>query len=96
MLKAKEGRYVRLEITGNNNNPLKIFEVEVNKGQKAPGTISPDIELTSDEKADKKALTDKNLANCISRFHRQMIRAIWNNRITDNVNLDSFTVLQAL
>ena len=24
--KGKEGRYVRLEITGNNNNPLKIFE----------------------------------------------------------------------
>jgi hypothetical protein len=68
MLKGKEGRYVRLEITGNNNNPLKIFEVEVNKGQKAPGTISPDIALTSDEKADKKALTDKKSGNRISDF----------------------------
>ena len=92
--KGKEGRYVRLEITGNNNNPLKIFEVEVNKGQKAPGTISPDIALTSDEKADKKALTDKNLAT-VFQISQTDDKSYLEYRITDNVNLDSFTVLQA-
>ena len=92
--KGKEGRYVRLEVTANNNNPLKIFEVEVNKGQKAPGTISPDFALTSDKKADKKALTDKNLAT-VFQISQTDDKSYLEYRITDNVNLDSFTVLQA-
>ena len=92
--KGKEGRYVRLEVTANNNNPLKIFEVEVNKGQKAPGTISPEFALTSDEKADKKALTDKNLAT-VFQISQTDDKSYLEYRITDNVNLDSFTVLQA-
>ena len=92
--KGKEGRYVRLEVTANNNNPLKIFEVEVNKGQKAPGTISPDFPLTSDKKADKKALTDKNLAT-VFQISQTDDKSYLEYRITDNVNLDSFTVLQA-
>ena len=92
--KGKEGRYVRLEVTANNNNPLKIFEVEINKGQKAPGTISPEFALTSDEKADKKALTDKNLAT-VFQISQTDDKSYLEYRITDNVNLDSFTVLQA-
>lgn len=92
--KGKEGRYVRMEVTANNDKPLKIFEVEVNKGQKAPGTISPEFALTSDEKADKKALTDKNLAT-VFQISQTDDKSYLEYRITDNVNLDGFTVLQA-
>ena len=92
--KGKEGRYVRLEVTANNNNPLKIFEVEVNKGQNELGNISPDFALTSDGKADKKALTDKNLAT-VFQISQTDDKSYLEYRITDNVNLDGFTVLQA-
>ena len=92
--KGKEGRYVRLEVTANNNNPLKIFEVEVNKGQNELGSISPDFALTSDGKADKKALTDKNLAT-VFQISQTDDKSYLEYRITDNVNLDGFTVLQA-
>ena len=92
--KGKEGRYVRLEVTANNNNPLKIFEVEVNKGQNELGSISPDFALTSDGKADKKALTDKNLAT-VFQISETADKSYLEYRITDNVNLDGFTVLQA-
>ena len=84
--KGKEGRYVRLQVTKDNNNPLKIFEVEVNKGQKAPGTISPDFALTSDEKADKKALTDKNLAT-VFQISQTDDKSYLEYRITDNVDV---------
>ena len=92
--KGKEGRYVRLQIASDNKNQLKIFEAEVNKGQKAPGTISPDFALTSDEKADKKALTDKNLAT-VFQISETDNKSYLEYRITDNINLDGFTVLQA-
>ena len=92
--KGKEGRYVRLQITGENKNQLKIFEVEVNKGQKAPGSISPDFALTDDKNADKKALTDKNLAT-VFQISETTDKSYLEYRITENVNLDGFTVLQA-
>lgn len=92
--KGKEGRYVRLEITSDHKHALKIFEVEVNKGQKAPGSISPEFALTNHEKADKKALTDKNLAT-VFQIAETNDKSYLEYRITDNVNLDGFTILQA-
>lgn len=89
---GQKGRYIRLEVTGEYGYYMKIHEIEVNKGETSHATISPEPALTN-TKGDVKALDDKNLSTL---FHAQNIKAgdKLEYRLTDNVNLDSFSVFQ--
>ncbi len=71
---------------------MKIHEIEVNKGETSNATISSEPAVTN-TKGDVKALDDKNLSTL---FHAQNIKAgdKLEYRLTDNVNLDSFSVFQ--
>lgn len=89
---GQKGRYIRLEVTGEYGYYMKIHEIEVNKGETSNATISSEPALTN-TKGDVKALDDKNLSTL---FHAQKIKAgdKLEYRLTDNVNLDSFSVFQ--
>lgn len=89
---GQRGRYIRLEVTEAYGYYLKIHEIEVNKGDKPNYSIPPESAVTN-TKGDVKALDDKNLSTL---FYVQNVKAgdKLEYRLTDNVNIDSFTVFQ--
>ena len=89
---GQKGRYIRLQVTGAHGRYWRIHEIEVNKGETSNATISSEPAVTN-TKGDVKALDDKNLSTL---FHAQNIKAgdKLEYRLTDNVNLDSFSVFQ--
>lgn len=89
---GQRGRYVRLQVTGEYGYYMKIHEIEVNKGETSHATISPEVAVTN-TKGDVKALDDKNLSTL---FHVQNVKTgdKLEYRLTDNVNVDSFSVFQ--
>lgn len=89
---GKEGRYVRLEVTAPIGWYLKIHEIYVNKDEQETETANANP-ITTNTNGDVKAVNDKDLSS-VFQVAAAKDGAYLDYQITDNVNVEQFTIMQ--
>ncbi|WP_394922944.1 beta-N-acetylglucosaminidase domain-containing protein [uncultured Robinsoniella sp.] len=88
-LDGKMGRYLRILITKDNENPLKINDIEINKTR-----ISEIPEITGTLSGDLHKLIDKNITTVYTSTAASDGNDYLEYTLTENTRLQSVTILQ--